>query len=156
MSARGSDPATLDQSADDRPGALGYVLKGADSEDIIRAIAAAAHGNAIFGPEVARRALACPIAPRRNGPTFPQLTRCEHEVVELIASGLVLLRVRSRLWTFSAVQNLAPQLHGQISGAAPSGLPAATALFDLHQTHERLDSGPEHTGPATPPSPIFG
>ena len=40
-----------------RAGALGYVLKGADADDLLRAIAAVAAGEAIFGPGLARRAL---------------------------------------------------------------------------------------------------
>jgi DNA-binding NarL/FixJ family response regulator len=78
-------------------GALGYVLKGADPEDIIRAIAAAARGNAIFGQEVARRALAYLSTPRVNEPAFPQLTRREHEVLDLIASGHGNAAIASRL-----------------------------------------------------------
>jgi len=80
-----------------RAGALGYVLKGADPEDIIRAIAAAARGNAIFGPEVARRALAYLTTPRTSEPPFPQLTRREHEVLDLIASGLGNATIATRL-----------------------------------------------------------
>ena len=38
-----------------RAGARGYVLKGADGEETIRAIRAVAGGEAIFGPTVARR-----------------------------------------------------------------------------------------------------
>src|SRR4029434_10455909 len=38
-----------------RAGALGYVLKGADADDLLRAIAAVAAGEAIFGPGLARR-----------------------------------------------------------------------------------------------------
>jgi DNA-binding NarL/FixJ family response regulator len=40
-----------------RAGALGYVLKGNDLEDILRAITSVA-GQAVFGPGIARRALA--------------------------------------------------------------------------------------------------
>src|SRR5947209_11263222 len=38
-----------------RAGARGYLLKGADQEDVLRAIGAAAHGEAIFSPPIARR-----------------------------------------------------------------------------------------------------
>jgi DNA-binding CsgD family transcriptional regulator len=69
-----------------RAGALGYVLKGADSDDLLRAIAAVAAGEAIFGPGLARRALQALSAPRE--PAFAELTRREREVLELIASGM--------------------------------------------------------------------
>ena len=40
-----------------RAGALGYVLKGAGRDEIMRAIVSVAAGEAIFGPGLARRAL---------------------------------------------------------------------------------------------------
>ncbi len=73
-----------------RAGARGYVLKGADHEEIHRAIVAAAAGEAIFGPEVARRLMALFTAPRMRGPgadAFPELTERELEILELIARG---------------------------------------------------------------------
>jgi DNA-binding NarL/FixJ family response regulator len=73
-----------------RAGARGYVLKGADHEEIHRAIVAAAAGEAIFGPEVARRLMALFTAPRTRGPgsdAFPELTERELEILELIARG---------------------------------------------------------------------
>jgi DNA-binding NarL/FixJ family response regulator len=69
-----------------RTGALGYVLKGADADDLLRAIAAVAAGEAIFGPGLARRALHALSTPRE--PAFAELSRRERDVVELIASGL--------------------------------------------------------------------
>jgi len=69
-----------------RAGALGYVLKGAEADDLVRAIAAVAAGEAIFGPGLARRALQALSAPRESA--FTELTRREREVLEWIASGL--------------------------------------------------------------------
>src|SRR3954471_10107873 len=40
-----------------RAGARGYLIKGADSPEVIRAIEAVAGGEAIFGPSVAQRVL---------------------------------------------------------------------------------------------------
>jgi len=68
-----------------RAGALGYVQKGADAEDLIRAIAAVAAGEAIFAPGLARRALQALSTPQEQA--FAELTRREREVLELIASG---------------------------------------------------------------------
>jgi DNA-binding NarL/FixJ family response regulator len=70
-----------------RAGARGYLLKGADQEDIVRAVAAVARGEAIFGPSVARRIMEFFAAPRLAVPTFPALTAREHEVLDLIAAG---------------------------------------------------------------------
>jgi DNA-binding NarL/FixJ family response regulator len=71
-----------------RAGALGYVLKGASPDSMIRAIAAVAGGEAIFSPGVARRALTYLTAPRNQEPPFPQLTPRERDVLELIAGGM--------------------------------------------------------------------
>ena len=69
-------------------GARGYVLKGAQRAELLRAIRAVAAGEAIFGPGVARRlamllAEPGPIAPR----PFPELTDRELEVLDLVARG---------------------------------------------------------------------
>ncbi|MGP3963637.1 response regulator [Nonomuraea sp. 3N208] len=70
-----------------RAGARGYVLKGAEQDEIVRAIRAVAAGEAIFGPGVARRVLGHLTAPQPPGEPFPELTRREREVLDLIAAG---------------------------------------------------------------------
>jgi DNA-binding NarL/FixJ family response regulator len=80
-----------------RAGALGYVLKGASPTDMIRAIAAVAAGEAIFGTGVARRALTYLTAPRPDTTAFPELTPREREVLGLIASGLGNAAIAARL-----------------------------------------------------------
>jgi DNA-binding NarL/FixJ family response regulator len=71
-----------------RAGARGYLLKGADQDEIVRAIRAAAAGEAIFGPEIAARVIAH-FASRSASPAtaFPSLTDREREVLDLIAAG---------------------------------------------------------------------
>jgi DNA-binding NarL/FixJ family response regulator len=71
-----------------RAGARGYLLKGADQDEIARAIRAAAAGEAIFGPEIATRVI--DHFARGAGSTtaaFPSLTDREREVLEMIAAG---------------------------------------------------------------------
>ncbi len=51
-----------------RAGARGYLLKGADQEDIRRAIRSVGDGEAIFGPAVARRLMEYFSAPRPEAP----------------------------------------------------------------------------------------
>ena len=46
-----------------RAGARGYLLKGADQEDILRAVRAVGDGEAIFGPSIARRLIQDMIGP---------------------------------------------------------------------------------------------
>jgi len=85
-----------------RAGAMGYVLKGADPEDVVRAIQAVAAGNAILGPGLAGRALAYFSRPRRDEPAFPTLTAREREVLDLIAAGLGNATIATRLGVASA------------------------------------------------------
>ena len=71
-----------------RAGARGYLLKGADHEDIQRAVRAAAAGDAIFGAQIATRVLAYFTAQPSLAPApFPQLSDREREVLELVAQG---------------------------------------------------------------------
>jgi DNA-binding NarL/FixJ family response regulator len=79
-----------------RAGAMGYVLKGADPENIIRAISAVAAGEAIFGPGVAQRAMAFLTAPREDD-AFPALTPRERQVLGLIAAGVGNAGIAERL-----------------------------------------------------------
>lgn len=69
-----------------RAGARGYLLKDAALEDVVRAMHAVQHGEAIFSPAIAGRVLdylgrtqtALPAA-------FPELTQREYEILTLIA-----------------------------------------------------------------------
>jgi DNA-binding NarL/FixJ family response regulator len=70
-----------------RAGARGYVLKGAQQDEIVRAIHAIAAGEAIFGPGIARRVLGLASGPPTRGSPFPELTTREREVLDLIAAG---------------------------------------------------------------------
>jgi DNA-binding NarL/FixJ family response regulator len=71
-------------------GARGYLLKGADPEETIRAIQSVANGAAIFSPKVAKRLITY-FGRHRDTPQpeiFPELTEREREILELIAQGL--------------------------------------------------------------------
>ena len=73
-----------------RAGARGYLLKEADSEDILRAVRAVAAGEAMFGPRIADRVIAFFSAAGLRGGSatpFPQLTDREREVLDLVARG---------------------------------------------------------------------
>lgn len=72
-----------------RAGARGYLLKGSDQADIVRAVEAVGRGEAIFGPGVANRLLGFFAARHavRHHDAFPQLTPREREVLDLIAAG---------------------------------------------------------------------
>ncbi len=72
-----------------RAGARGYVLKGADKEEVFTVVRAVARGEAHFGPEIAKRLMSFFSAPRPAAPSeaFPELTAREREVLDLIAGG---------------------------------------------------------------------
>jgi DNA-binding NarL/FixJ family response regulator len=72
-----------------RAGARGYILKGADQNDMLRAIRAIARGEALFGPSIATRLMTFLSAPASSkDQAFPELTKREREILELIAQGL--------------------------------------------------------------------
>jgi DNA-binding NarL/FixJ family response regulator len=73
-----------------RAGARGYLLKGADQDEMLRAIKAVSRGEAIFSPAIAKRLI------RYFTPTkaltipaqaFPELTDREREILTLLALG---------------------------------------------------------------------
>jgi DNA-binding NarL/FixJ family response regulator len=86
-----------------RAGAHGYVLKGADGSETLRAIHAAASGEAIFSPTITRRLTAYFATPAGDSrataaQAFPNLTEREHEILSLIAGGYTNNAIASRLY----------------------------------------------------------
>jgi DNA-binding NarL/FixJ family response regulator len=69
-----------------RAGAKGFLLKGADQQDVERAIRTVAAGEAVFGSAIASRLVSYFTAGRTAA--FPELTPREYQVLELLASGL--------------------------------------------------------------------
>ena len=75
-----------------RAGARGYLLKGADKDEMLLAIRAVARGEAVFGPGIARRLIQyfsfpTPASSRTPRSIFPELTDREREILYLIAAG---------------------------------------------------------------------
>jgi DNA-binding NarL/FixJ family response regulator len=71
-----------------RAGARGYVVKGADPDEIIRSITTVAEGGVIVGTAVASRMSAFFRGGARTAsPAFPQLSTREHDILELVAAG---------------------------------------------------------------------
>ena len=71
-----------------RAGARGYVLKDMNDEDIMRAILAVGHGEAIFSPAIATRMMNFFAArPALPPDIFPELTESERNVLRLMAQG---------------------------------------------------------------------
>ena len=68
-------------------GARGYLLKGALRNEVLTAVRAAAAGEAIFGPALAKRMMQYFTQLKTPGTAFPELTEREREVLTLIAQG---------------------------------------------------------------------
>ena len=83
-----------------RAGARGYVLKGADVEEVLKVLGAVAEGEAHFGPEIARRLMGFFSTPKPAAPSevFPELTAREAEVLDLIAQGRNNAEIARRLY----------------------------------------------------------
>jgi two-component system nitrate/nitrite response regulator NarL len=77
-------------------GANAYLSKEAGSDEIVEAIAAAARGDTILGPEV-QTGLAEQIRFREENDARPRLSEREHEVLRLIAQGLSAPEIGERI-----------------------------------------------------------
>jgi DNA-binding NarL/FixJ family response regulator len=64
-------------------GAIGYLLKDAEPDEVIRGVRAAAHGESPLAPKAAREVLGS-----RGSGTPPQLSDREREVLQLVTRGL--------------------------------------------------------------------
>ena len=81
-----------------RAGARGYVLKGADQEEMLRAIRAVSRGEALFGPAIAARlASFFNSSSSLSATAFPNLTDRERDVLNLLAQGLSNQEIAGRL-----------------------------------------------------------
>ncbi len=72
-----------------RAGARGYVLKGSNQAEIVRAVYLVGSGGALFGPAIAQRVIEYFARPRPQSAAmaFPQLTDREREILDLVAAG---------------------------------------------------------------------
>ncbi|MEK6221836.1 MAG: response regulator transcription factor [Chloroflexota bacterium] len=72
-----------------RAGARGYILKGADQDEMLRVIQAVAQGEALFSAKIAARLMSFLSNPAvQTNDAFPELTSREREILELISQGL--------------------------------------------------------------------
>jgi DNA-binding NarL/FixJ family response regulator len=87
-----------------RAGASGYLVKGADAEQVVSAVTSVAAGHAVFGAGLAVRVmqllgtgLGLTDTPRTPD-GMAELSAREHEVLELLAQGLTNSEIAQRLY----------------------------------------------------------
>ncbi len=115
-----------------RAGARGYILKGVEGDETLRAIKAVAKGEAIFSPTVAQRLIHyfAKGSPKGESATFPELTDREQEVLGLIAKGLTNSAIAERLLLSpKTIRNLVSSIFSklQVAGRAEAIIRARNA-----------------------------
>lgn len=102
-------------------GARGYLLKGAQGSETLRAIRAVANGEVIFSPGVAQQMTAYFTRKRQlsTDPPFPELTPRERQVLELLAQGLTNAAIAENL-TLSpkTIRNQTSNVFGKLQVAS--------------------------------------
>ena len=80
-------------------GARGYLLKGAQGDETLRAVRAVANGEVIFSPGVAEQMMAYFARGMKTTPDapFPELSPRESETLELLAQGLTNMAIANKL-----------------------------------------------------------
>jgi DNA-binding NarL/FixJ family response regulator len=103
-----------------RAGARGYVLKGIKHDEMLRAVRAAASGEAIFSPGIASRMIDFFSSMRPSQPqvVFPDLTEREREVLQLLARNYNNTRIASELvLTPKTVRNYVSSILNKLQAA---------------------------------------
>jgi DNA-binding NarL/FixJ family response regulator len=104
-------------------GARGYLLKGAQGDETLRAIRAVANGEVIFSPGVAGQMMAYFARGKKPGGDipFPELTPREREVLELLAEGLTNNAIAEELvLSPKTVRNQVSNIFGKLQVASRS------------------------------------
>ncbi len=140
-SAFGTDDLVLDAI---RAGAVGYLMKDADDDEIAWSLSCVGRGGAAINPGIARRLLAMAAElppPRTPEPALPptdvpsiELSPREHEVLQLIAEGCTNKEVANRLaLSVHTIDFYAKRLYGKLSARSRTqavGLARAGGLLD--------------------------
>jgi NarL family two-component system response regulator LiaR len=119
-----------------KAGALGYLIKDTDPEDLVQAIRQVYQGQPTLHPTIAQKVLAEISQPVERQPTPDPLTEREVEVLKLLAHGLTNQEIADRLvigvtTVYSHVSNILSKLHLATRTQA--------ALYALRQGYVPLD-----------------
>lgn len=104
-------------------GARGYLLKGAQGDETLRAIRAVANGEVIFSPGVAKRMMSffAKGVKRKPAEPFPELTPREREVLTLLATGLTNDAIAEKLvLSPKTIRNQVSHIFGKLQVASRS------------------------------------
>src|SRR5436309_5353770 len=107
-----------------RAGARGYLLKGAEGDETVRAIHAVSSGEAIFSPSIARRLMQYFGAPQPTTPpqAFPDLTEREREILTFMAQGYTNMAIAEHLvLSPKTVRNHASNIFSKLQVADRAG-----------------------------------
>jgi DNA-binding NarL/FixJ family response regulator len=125
-----------------RAGARGYLVKGSNQTEIIRAIEAVGAGEAVFGPPIAQRMIEYfSTARTESGETaFPQLTDRERQVLDLIAQGNSNQAIaQSLVLSPKTVRNHVSNIFAKLQVADRAEAIVRAREAGLGQRHERPD-----------------
>lgn len=104
-------------------GARGYVLKGAQGDETLRAIRSVANGGVIFSPGVAEQMMAffARGGKKKSPKPFPELTPREREILELLARGLTNNAIAEKLvLSPKTIRNQVSTIFGKLQVAGRS------------------------------------
>jgi DNA-binding NarL/FixJ family response regulator len=103
-----------------RAGARGYLLKDADRDELVRAVAAVSRGEAIFSPAIAERLIHyfAALPSRASVLAFPELTDREREILGFIAQGYNNVDIADKLvLSLKTVQNHVSSIYTKLQVA---------------------------------------
>ena len=126
-----------------RAGALGYLLKDSEPEDLVRAIRQARRGEAALHPTIAKKMLQELARPREQTLTSDPLTGRELEVLKLVARGLSNQEIADAL----AISEATIRTH--VSGILAKLHLASRTQAALYALREGIASLSDHGGTAS-------
>jgi NarL family two-component system response regulator LiaR len=125
-----------------KSGAIGYLLKDSDPQDLVRAIQQVHRGEPSLHPKIARKVLHELSLPSDRPPTPDPLTEREEEVLRLVAKGLSNQEIAEQL----VVAEVTVRTHvSHILSKLHLANRVQAALYALREGYASLDEGTSAT-----------